>query len=106
MKINEQFMNVTSVTSASRVGKRQKTAAARPVSPAQRFDTVMISNVQRNDEDPAVTRLRESVSLDVRSAAASAAEQIPVLREQIRMGTYQVDAAAIARAMLHLGGYA
>ena len=114
MKINETYLSPR--MSTARVDQRPKPAAPGASKPAAgRFDTVLIStakrvgttdrfnNAKRAEENPAATRLRESISLDVRSAAASAADQIPALREQIQSGTYQIDARAIARKILSMG---
>lgn len=102
MKINETSFAPRMNT--SRVSQRTKPVAAGAARPASnRFDTVMISNVRRADENPAATRLREAISLDVRAAAASAAERVPELREQIQSGTYRIDARAIARKILSMG---
>lgn len=102
MKINETYLSPR--MSTARVDQRPKSAAPGASKPAAgRFDTVLISTAKRAEENPAATRLRESISLDVRSAAASAADQIPALREQIQSGTYQIDARAIARKILSMG---
>lgn len=102
MKINETYL--TPRMNTARVDQRTKTAAKGTAKPAaNRFDTVLISTARRAEENPAATRLREAVSLDVRAAAASAAEQVPNLREQIQSGTYQIDTRAIAQKILSMG---
>ncbi len=101
MKVNETYLSP--LRSTARIDQRQKTAAPASAKPARRFDTVMISNPKRAEGSDAATRLRESISLDVRSAVAAEADRIPTLREQIRSGAYQIDPTAIARRMLMLG---
>ena len=102
MKINETYL--TPRVNTARVEQRSKSAPSSASKPAAgRFDTILISTARRAEENPAATRLREAVSLDVRAAAASAAEQVPSLREQIRSGTYQIDAREIARKILSMG---
>lgn len=102
MKINEtSFAPRMNTARVSQRSKPAATGASRPA--ANRFDTVMISTARRAEENPTVTRLRESISLDVRAAAASAAERVPELRERIQSGTYQIDARAIARKILSMG---
>ena len=102
MKINETYMAQRMNT--ARVDQRSRSAAASASKPAvSRFDTVMISNAKRAEGSSAATHLRESISLDVRAASASAADRIPELREQIQSGTYQIDARAIAQKILSMG---
>lgn len=102
MKINETYLSPR--MSTARVDQRAKSAASGASKPAaSRFDTVLISTAKRAGENPAATRLREAVSLDVRAASAAAADRVPVLREQIQSGTYQIDAREIARKILSMG---
>ena len=93
MKINETYLSPR--MSTARVDQRAKSTASGASKPAaSRFDTVMISTAKRAEENPAATRLREAISLDVR---------VPALREQIQSGTYQIDAREIARKILSMG---
>lgn len=102
MKINETYLSPR--MSTARVDQRPKPAASSTVKPAAgRFDTILISTAKKAEENPAATRLREAVSLDVRAASAAAADRIPELREQIQSGTYQIDAREIARKILSMG---
>lgn len=107
MKINETYMTPR-MGAVSRTEQRTRGAAAPEArkTGASRFDTVMISTARKAAQDPAITHLRESISMDVRAASASAADQVAALREQVRSGIYRVDTTAIARKMLAMGGLA
>ncbi len=101
MKINDYMAPLTGAQ--SRIEQRKKTEIKSPAEKTRRFDTVIISNFKRAAEDQNALRLRESVSMDVRSATAAQTDRIASLREEIRSGSYRIDARAIANRMLMFG---
>lgn len=101
MKINDYMAPLTGAQ--SRIEQRKRAGFRSPAEKTRRFDTVIISNVNRTGEDQNVLRLRESVSMDLRSATAAQTDRIASLREEIRSGSYRIDARAIADRMLMFG---
>lgn len=96
--------NINSVVSANtlRVGQPRQYAAGaqeQAVSAGEKFDKVTLS--AREGEDPKKLELRTKLSQEVRTATTTGT--LASLREQVQAGTYQVDAASIAKRLLLLG---
>ncbi len=101
MKINDYMAPLTGAQ--SRIEQRKKAESKAPAVNARRFDTVTISSAKRAGEGQNAIRLRESITMDLRSATAAQSDRIAALREEIRSGTYQINPRAIAGRMLMLG---
>ncbi len=94
--------NISAAEMAARVYQSQAGGAAivqRGVMP-RRFDSVMLSTTE-GARGAREMELRGRISQEVRTATSSG--QVAALREQVRNGTYQVDAREIAKKMLLLG---
>ncbi|MBE7005196.1 MAG: flagellar biosynthesis anti-sigma factor FlgM [Ruminococcaceae bacterium] len=92
--------NVSAAETAARAYQAQSGAAKLQRNESnRRFDSVTLSEdgVRGSFE----MELRSKLSQEVRTATSSG--QVAALREQVRNGTYQVDAREIARKMLLLG---
>ena len=94
--------NIPAMSEAARVYQSQTSGAqkASKSSALNRFDSIMLSRRDsvRSEREMA---LRGRLSQEVRTAASSG--QVAQLREEVRNGTYRVDAREIARKMLLLG---
>ena len=74
---------------------------------ARRFDSVSISAAAEDGSFNAkAMELRGKLHQEVRAAGATPLDTISTLREQVSDGSYQIDAAEIAKKMLLLGGIA
>ena len=95
--------NIAGMSEAARVYQSQAGGAAKlqKGSAPNRFDSIMLSR-SGGTRSAYEMELRSSISRDVRTATSVG--QVAQLREQVRSGTYEVDAREIAKKMLLLGG--
>ena len=92
--------NISAAEMAARVYQSQAGAAKMQRGGAvRRFDSVMLSTTEGARSSYEMD-LRGKISQEVRTATSSG--QVAALREQVRNGTYQVDARALAKKMLLL----
>ena len=91
--------NVSAAEAAARAYQGQSGAKLQRSESNRRFDSVTLSEggVRGSFE----MELRGRLSQEVRTATSSG--QVAALREQVKNGTYQVDAREIAKKMLLLG---
>jgi len=93
--------NISSAEMAARVYQSQASAVkTQRGGISRRFDSVMLSTAEGTRSTYEMD-LRGKLSQEVRTATSSG--QVAALREQVRSGTYQVDARELAKKMLLLG---